>query len=415
MEDATMEPTPSHAQALKHLLPGPDQLASLEEDIHHLATPDSFKQLVQQHLDDGGLHGCSLAVVDPKGCVYSQGFGLRNDREPIDSKTIFRIASITKPIAATALLIAELEELIDLDKDINQQVVSSSGEPLLPFKLSNPNFPAEAITPRQVLDFYSTIHDDWNILNPLYHSSMTADQFLISYLSPDGGMYDASHFSNHKPGSFWEYSDVSATLVAFLVQRAADMPFEDYIRSRLFEPLGMVAAWRTKDLPSAYQNNVAMHYSFIKGGYVHAKPAEPYPFYPSGGLFSNVEDLAKYICMLINDGDLQGTRVLPAKVVQSMGKGPNLKTCTYQESSMWFRSENYPGVRIKFGSSLGVSSVMMIDMPNKLGYVGVANGRNPDKATHSVTCLATMLTYLMRAKPPTPANPNIHGGLLSFS
>lgn len=410
-----MKPDVSHSEAIKHVLPGPDQLAALEANINHLADPESFAKVVQQHLDDGGLHGCALAVVDPKGCNYSHGFGLRNDTDPITSQTIFRIASITKPIAATALLIAALEELIDMNTCISKQVVQDSGEPLLPFKLTNPNFPEEAITPKQVLDFYSTIHDDWNVLGPLYHSDMSPEKFLTAYLSPDGEMYSPSHFSNHKPGTFWEYSDVSATLVAYLVQRAADMPFEDYIRTRLFEPLGMTATWRTSDLPAEMQKNVAMHYEWHQGAYKQAPVAEPYPFYPSGGLFSNVDNLAKYLCMLINDGDLEGKRVLPADMVHHMGKGPDLTTCTYQESSMWFRSENYPGVRIKFGSSLGVSSVMMVDLPNKLGYIGVANGRNPNKATHSVACLATCLTYLMRAKPPTPANPNIHGGLIDFS
>ena len=71
------------------------------------------------------------------------------------------------------------------------------------------------------------------------HSSMALKDFLFNVLSTDGRWYSKKNFLKSKPGSTKEYANLNAALAAYIIEIATETSFEDYTKTKIFEPLGM--------------------------------------------------------------------------------------------------------------------------------------------------------------------------------
>ena len=302
---------------------------------------DRMRQVMSGYVERGEVPGI-VTLVSRRGEVHVDVFGMKmaggeatEGNGPVRRDTIFRIASLSKPIAAVAAMILveacklRLDEPVDrlLPELADRKVLKSLESPL------DDTIPAKRpMTVRDVLTFrlgYGLL-----FARPGTYPIQTAMSDLRlgqgpprpqTPPEPDEWIRRLGTLPlMHQPGEKWMYhtgSDVLGVLIA----RAAGQPFETFLRERLFEPLGMqdtafsVPAAKIDRLATCYQPDFKTGelqlYDPAEGGEWSRPPA-----FPSGGagLVSTVDDLFAFGQMLLNQGKHGRERILSRPSVETM-------------------------------------------------------------------------------------------------
>lgn len=276
----------------------------------HTAADDYFLDcMAREHIP-----GLAVAVLRGRSLVWSKGYGWANlaQRVPMTPDTIQNIGSVSKTFTATAVMQLFDAGRFELDDDVNRY---------LGFRVEHPMHPAAPITIRQLLSHTSSIAD-----GPAYDRayacgdpSQSLEEWLRGYLATDGRDYDGGqHFHTWAPGKEFAYSNVAFGLLGHLVERLSGVPFADYCRQRIFQPLGMSeTSWYLRDIDPARHS---IPYSWVSAGQVRGPSwggqpprviGDPeaaarvdggyaasclynHPNFPDGFLRSSVHQLARY-------------------------------------------------------------------------------------------------------------------------
>ena len=169
------------------------------------------------------------------------------------------------------------------------------------------------------------------------------------------------------PGARWEYS-VALDLMGLVIQRASGMPFETYLKARLFDPLAMVDTGFVVTRPNAAR--LSKNYSVRDGAVTPLEPAgrSPYlaaPAYPSGGggLLSTAHDYDRFCAMLLGEGAFDGVRVL-APATARLAHSNLLPAGVFVEGGM------------AFGAGMGIVTTASTqpgeEPPGSFGWAGAA-------------------------------------------
>lgn len=239
----------------------------------HQQAVDQARQLARGLVASHNLPGLSIAVGLGDGVVWAQGFGWANLEEqvPVSPLTRFRIGSVSKSLTSVAVGMLYQKGRIDLDAPVQTYV---------------PSFPKKRwpITTRQLMAHTAGIRH------------YNGDEFLNSK-HYDGVLDGLAIFENDpllfKPGTQYHYSSYGWNLVSAVVQSAAHEKFLDYMRTRVFLPLGM-----RHTVPDFVQRIVPHRVAF----YVHDKKGQirNAPFvdssykWASGGFLSTPSDLVRF-------------------------------------------------------------------------------------------------------------------------
>lgn len=289
---------------------------------------------------------------------------------PMERDTLFRIASMTKPVTSIAALMLMEEGKFKLDDPITKfapefksmRVLKDAQGPL------DQTVPAEReitfddiFTHRSGLAYgFSSMgpiaHEYGRVLGDVLNNDMTADAWMKAL---------ASMPLLYQPGERFHYSH-STDVLGFLVGRIAGMPFRDFVITRLFEPFGMSDT--DFYIPPEKRERAAVVYRLNeKENRLDAVPFKLYDKPPAfcgggGGLVSTADDYLKFARMMLNKGELNGKRYVKSETVQLMCTNrltPAQRAIPFLGSlPMW------DGM----GFGLGVS---MIDAPEKLGFFGM--------------------------------------------
>lgn len=280
-------------------------------------------QVLQSDVDKGDIPGAVLLIARRGKIAYLREFGYqdRGKHVPIKTDSIFRIASMTKPITSTAVMMLAEEGKIDIAAPVAQYLPefkdmkvgvettnASTGKPEL--TLQTPNRP---MTVQDLLRhtsgltygvFGTSAVDEVYKKANLFDRDQTPAE-LVTKLSKLP--------LAHQPGAVWEYS-LSTDVLGRLVEVASGLPFDRFTADRITKPLQMPdtvfylsesQAHRVA-LPESGQNPAAhltQRPNFISGG---------------GGLFATAMDYARFCQMLLNGGELNGVRLLSRKTVALM-------------------------------------------------------------------------------------------------
>ncbi len=287
-----------------------------------------------------GVVGMSYAVVKDDAVISwgTYGYADRERGMRTDKETLFRIASISKPITGTAVLQLVDQGKINLDGDISSY---------LGFRLRNPRFPGIPITVRHVLTHTSGIED-----TELYSNNdcrYRCDDFLTAVrrqnpppieaiFLPGGKYYSPLLWGRSPPGKNFRYSNLASGLTATVIERVSRERFDRYIKKHIFDELKMSAAFNNADIPDV--NKVAVQYRWL-ASLSEFEPAvddyrglAPLPidygwmrpgyngliFAPQGGARSTALSLANFLIAHMNDGVVRGKRILSAKSAAEMHK-----------------------------------------------------------------------------------------------
>jgi CubicO group peptidase (beta-lactamase class C family) len=278
-----------------------------------------------------------VTLVSRRGETHIEALGMKalGGSDPVQRDTIFRIASMTKPITAAAAMILVEECKLRLDDPVDGLLPELADRQVLK-RLDGPlddTEPAKrAITLRDLLtlrmgfgmlmvppDTYpiQTAVDDLQLGQGLHQPSLPPE--------PDEWIRRLGTLPlMHQPGEKWLYhtgSDVLGVLIA----RSSGQAFGTFLRERIFEPLGMkdtafsVPASKLDRLATSYATNFETRalelYDPAKGGQWSRPPA-----FPSGGvgLVSTVDDYLAFARMMLNQGRHGGRRILSRPSVETM-------------------------------------------------------------------------------------------------
>ena len=217
----------------------------------------NFKEKYENFISKFEMVGSSVIVSDKDNIIASTPYGKQSLESNIDTSlnTIYRIASISKVIVAIAVLILSDEGKINIDDDISKY---------LGFDVRNPHFPNDLITVKMLMTQTSSICDSGNGTGGYGSVNLTDDEVLLKDIltNPDSKYYNPNTFMNHKPGTYWRYSNFGCGILACIIEKVSGQFFNDFIKERLLLPLDIKSGFRLEDLE--YPNNLATHYLYDK-------------------------------------------------------------------------------------------------------------------------------------------------------
>jgi CubicO group peptidase (beta-lactamase class C family) len=298
---------------------------------------------------------------------------------------IFRIYSMSKPITAVALMMLVEEGLIGLDDVAHSHIsawknlgVYASGMPSLLSDTPSSFLTTPTVRPMKVVDLAT--HTSGLTYGFMMRSAVDAAyrRTKVTDRQTPGGLSEmvdqlAQIPLDFSPGTAWNYS-VSIDVLGYLVEKLSGMSFGEFLRRRLFEPLGMndtafyVPSDKIERFTSCYQPEV-------KGGLklqddardsTYAKP--PSLESGGGGLVSTAHDYLRFCRMMLNGGALDGVQILSPKTVAlfSLNYLPDGQEIVDMALPGMFSESAYAGVGFSIGCGVNVN-VAKTRLPGSLG------------------------------------------------
>ena len=286
---------------------------------------------MQEFEQDERISGVVTLVWRKGSVVHNDVVGYQDveSKTPMRRDTLFRIASMTKPITSVAVLMLVEEGKLGLSDPVERWLPELAKprvlrSPIGPLARATPA--ARSITVRDLLTHRSGLAYTFTSIGPL--SQALTDAGLLgssSTLPPDEWMKRLGALPlAYEPGERWNYS-LSTDVLGVLVERASGMPFAEFLRTRLFEPLGMkdTAFWVS---PEKMTRLATLYALDPQTGAVVATDTPPAsglaspPAFASGGggLVSTADDYLRFGRMLLGKGELDGVRILSPRMVERM-------------------------------------------------------------------------------------------------
>jgi CubicO group peptidase (beta-lactamase class C family) len=278
----------------------------------------SATAVLRQFVADHKIAGAVGAVARRGKLVYLEPVGLQNieARTPMTDKSLFRIYSMTKAVTGVAVMILVEENKLRLTDPVSKFLPEFKNVMVQEGGTGAPRRPSRDITIRDLLLHTSGLsHRTSDLYRKLQvrSRSVALPQFIVNITKAP---------LLEDPGTRFRYSEAT-TVLGRVVEVASGMPFDAFVTSRILEPLAMhdTMFWAGGDaaarLVTAYQRN--------DDGKLAAFEPEEVPFTQKPallegavGLLSTAEDFVRFSQMLLNKGELGGTRVLKAETVASM-------------------------------------------------------------------------------------------------
>ena len=332
---------------------------------------EQITDAVRKIVDDGSLAGAAMLVWQDGQVLQATGVGWRDieSRLPMERNTLFRIASMTKPITSTAALMLFEEGRFALSDPITRwapefsqmRVLRSSTGPL------DQTDPAERhITFEDLLTHRSGLtYGDWHSgpLAQAHHDALGGT--IDSEVLPDDWIARLAALPLiDQPGAGFHYGH-STDLLGLLIARMENAPLGDVLKSRIFDPLGMNDTGFT--VPVEKQQRQAAAYGFDDAGQLRKRLTGPggsfLPERPAGmayvsggqGLWSTVDDYLAFARMFLNAGTVDDLQVLQPETLKRM-----VTNCLSEKQRTNARS------MLDAGHGFGLGVAMVLD-PLKAG------------------------------------------------
>ena len=342
--------------------------------------------LKEQYVEPGKYVG-TLTLVARKGEIAyldALGFMDRENKKAMQEDAIFSIYSMSKPITSIALMQLYEKSLFRLDDPIHWHIPSwrnlrvyESG--LYPnFLTSRPN---RHMTIRDLLSHMSGLTYDFMLrtnVDAAYRKTKlqaTGDlQAMIDTL--------AKLPLEFSPGEQWNYS-VSTDVCGYLVEHFSGMKLDKYFQKHIFDPLGMedtgfsCAKEKVDRLASLYEQHPKKGPVLVDpGGAKTARVKKRKMLSGGGGLLSTMSDYYRFCSMLLNQGELDGTRIIGRKTLAMMASNhlPDHKDLTEMSQSA-FSETTYQGVGFGLGFSVILDPVKTQSLTDvgEYGWGGAAS------------------------------------------
>lgn len=394
----------------------------------------NISHVMRQHVDDKKIGGAVVLIARHGKIAYLENFGEADAGVPMKKDTIFRIASMTKPIVSVAVLQLLEEGKILLSDPVSKYIPEFANQKVLEVL---PNGDARLVPVKREV----TIHDllrhtaglpyrfvaDWYPDDPLYkklNEYYGEADIDLGLLPTDETIADMARRLGRlpissQPGEAFAYGH-GPDVLGYVIEIVSGMPLDQYLQKHIFEPLQMKdtyfflpddkvgrlsALWETDG-----QGHIAKMPEGVKkaGNFVFA-PEYPYKggkrfFSGAAGLVSTANDYFRFCQMLLNHGQLDGKRLLSRKTVELMTDTNHIGNLTAE----FLHSKGWKfglGVAIEVDRSTGVDS----------GTVGTFEWAGIFSTRFSVDPKEEKITLLLTQTHPFAFHVNLWDKLLNLS
>jgi len=333
------------AQPVAPPLAGATTVATSPEEVGFSSQRlDRIGGVIQKSIEEGRIAGAVSLVARHGKIAYFRAFGMadRDANKLMRTESIFRLCSMSKPITSVAVMMLYEEGRFLLDEPVSDFIPEFKN-----MKVLEPPSPQDTTSPPGAL---VDVKRPVTILHLLTHTSGLTYPWnaRLGKAYSDGGVPTgllqqegtigegvkklASMPLLFQPGDAWEYS-LADDVLGHLVEVVSGMPFDKFLEERIFKPLGMKDAGFF--LPDEKVPRLATAYTYDSGkglqpildkqvehdGLVPYSADYPYRgphtyFSGGAGLCSTTEDYYRFCQMLLNGGELNGTRLLSRKSVE---------------------------------------------------------------------------------------------------
>ena len=368
----------------------------------------NLHDILQTHVSNGSAPG-AVALVARGDRVEVRPASAKPAActSPLAGDSIFRIASISKPITAAAVMMLVEDRRFVLEDPVGQWLPELASPSVVRMPASPVGDVVPAVRPITVLDLL-TFRAGYGFPSDF---SLPAVGLLVSELkqgppqpqlvaAPDEWMAALSRIPLlYQPGEAWLYNTCS-DILGVLIARASGRPLPEFLAERLFEPLGMtdtgfeVPAAKLDRFTSYYRTDTAGGLELVDapGGQWSSQPAFPSG---AGGLVSTAGDWHCFAKMLLAGGSAGGRQLLSPASVRQMTT--DQLTRSQRDASRLFLEGQGWG----FGGSVDVEAIDPWNVPGRYGWVGgTGTAAHITASTGAVTIL---LSQLETAGPTPPA------------
>ncbi|MBQ9662687.1 MAG: serine hydrolase [Oscillospiraceae bacterium] len=322
------------------------------------------KKYVEKLMKDYNVAGMSIAVVKDGKVITAEGFGLRDVESglPMTENTVLPIGSTTKSFTALALSMLVDEGKLSWDEPVKTYI------PWL--KLSDP-YLTEHVTTRDLLCHRTGIPrydmqtafgtmDDWQRQIQSFQYLQTNQSFRTKL----------------------QYSNQMVALAGHLIDVLTDSTYEQFIKERIFKPLGMSHSDFEVDSLRSYED-YSKGYVFTGEGYMEPPYLHLGAFNPAGGIVSNALDMAAYMLFQLGDGTWNGQRLVSEENLKEMHTHQMIgspyfwefEEVSCAEYGFGWMTDIYRGIKMLShgGNTNGFSSQLAIVPAQQFGIVALSN------------------------------------------
>jgi CubicO group peptidase (beta-lactamase class C family) len=272
-------------------------------------------------VDDGKLAGVTTLVARHGKVVYLDAYGVQDlaIKKPVTKNTIFRIASMTKPIVGVAMMMLWEQGKWTLDDPVAKHIPEFAD-----LKVGTPNGDVAQTTPMTMRQLMS--HTAGFDVNAGYANANLRDSDLQAMIDRLAKLPLAV-----QPGSDWRYGP-SVDIQGYIVERLSGQSLDVFLRTKIFEPLGMkdtgfwVDASKVDRVTSLYTYGPDKRLvratpppgTVARPSDVGDPSSKPAFLSGNGGLLSTTDDYFRFAQMMLNGGEANGKRFLKASTVELM-------------------------------------------------------------------------------------------------
>ncbi len=244
------------------------------------ATAAVVENIFREYTESHHMPGFVFGIVLDGELIYSGGFGFANLEQKIkvSTKSLFRIASMSKSFTALSILQLRDAGKLNLDDPVSMYLGEVKNLKYL-------TTDAPDITIRHLLTHGAGFPED----NPWGDRQLADSDEALMQLIDEG-----VSFSN-VPGVNYEYSNLGFALLGQIIQKVSGMGIQEYTRENIFKPLGMNATvWEYENAP---EENLALGYNWIDESYVNIPLEHHGSFGAMGGLITSIDDFVSYVSL----------------------------------------------------------------------------------------------------------------------
>ncbi|MEQ9414410.1 MAG: serine hydrolase domain-containing protein [Cyclobacteriaceae bacterium] len=317
-----------------------------------------YEEYINESLKLTGVPGAAIAIIHDSTIIYLKGFGVRNvdTQEPVDTHTVFRLASVSKPVTSVLLGTMMEEGILNWDDPIIKYLPH--------FELNSEAY-TQQLTIRHVLSHTSGLpyHTYTNLIEEgTAHNDLIGELKNVKLIG--------------EPGKVYSYQNVAYSLLDDVVHSATGQSFETEIKARLFGPLRMANASVSYEELLNSPNFAQPH--LLRGRKWKTIPVSPtyYNTAPAGGINASITDMAKLMVALLGNKE----SVVTQKTIDQLFNQEVRATAKNRNFNRWSRIK-----RSYYGLGWRVLTFKNDTLAYHGGYV---NGYRSEIAVHPTKKIA---------------------------
>jgi len=352
-----------------------------------LSLATDLQAAIETELDRWDVPGMALGIfAEGESEVLAFGSASDETRAPVRPDTIFQIGSITKVFTATLVMQLVEEGLVDLDTPVVRY---------LPELRLGDMKALHAITPRMLLGHVGGFFGD------LFTDTGMGDDALARFVAGFGTLAQIT-----PPGTLFSYCNTGFAIAGLLIERLRGVPFEQVTRERLFEPLGMERTFLFPHEAITYPLAIGHNTLPDQERQIARRYPLPRASNPAGGILSTAGDLLRFARAHLNDGELDGQRILSPESARLM-RVPQYPAGSFADAygvGWMLRTIDGATVAGHGGSTNGFRAQLSLVPERGVAVAMLTNGSRGNAVNHAIERLVlTRYAGLVFAEPPRVA------------